>query len=179
MKLFENAHLLSRFQYRGYNINGLISNPIRHLIYIDGTEHISMVEGYSLRGGSYTEYDEYIRLIASESYNTAVRTTVTDVAIDLRAVNKVFLEYICLYRNSYSYMGECYLVASTNKTGNYTTYDARKQVQNIQESISESYITFLDVSGLSGDYYIRCHAYDPSGSGGWGPSFNIKKIWTE
>ena len=53
-----------------------------------------------------------------------------------------------------------YVVASTSATGGYDTYDAR--ADETMASIWGGKTTYLDVSALSGDHYIRVHSYKRS-----------------
>lgn|GEM_PF-6182448 len=77
-------------------------------------------------------------------------TVVTSSPIDLTNVSRI----IALVKSSNG-IGTTYLIASTSKTGDYQTYNARAV---ISPTPSDFYrVLVLDVSTLSGNHYIRLH----------------------
>jgi hypothetical protein len=67
------------------------------------------------------------------------------------------------------------LVVSTNKTADSTTFDARIANANTFTLQTDT----LDISGLSGKYYIRVHARDNSASVSINSDLIVYKIWLE
>ncbi|SHK93078.1 tail fiber protein [Desulforamulus aeronauticus] len=99
--------------------------------------------------------NKVISIYSNKGYDNAV---VTDLPVNLTGINKVGVLMKC--------NGDCYFIASTNKMGEYTEYDAMLKIAYTTSEVTNT-STFmklvkLDVSALSGYYYIRLHAYQPS-----------------
>lgn len=125
------------------------------MLYDYGTEHVSWVQGYSTENtdGQYYEASSYIELWAEDGENNeAELATVTDSKVDLTGVSTV--RFYVDRRNSTNNNRHRYFIVSSSKTGNYSVYNAREYVQG-----GIGYTTVdLDVSGLSGEYYVRVHS---------------------
>lgn len=81
-------------------------------------------------------------------------SVVTDSAIDL--TNYTYLSALVYTGPGASYAAE--LIASTNKTGDHDTYDAR--VEAAGSSTLDYKLLKVDVSALNGSYYLRMHYED-------------------
>jgi hypothetical protein len=85
-----------------------------------------------------------------------INTAVTNNAIDLTTAQTLKLQFSGFGAGAYTGRS-IYLVASTNKTANQDTYNARVFDTSISGTVVDKIMT-LDVSALSGLYYIRVHA---------------------
>ena len=104
---------------------------------------------------SATKETEYLRLeaVAGGSLGTSEVSFVTDDLIDLTPVNVVKINIDL----SGSVDGYAHFVVSDNKNSNRNTFDVSKI---LQADNTGNHIITLDVSALTGEYYIRIHAYD-------------------
>ena len=121
-------------------------------LYNYGSEGVTWVKGYdSDDGNTFNKAASKIELVAA-SVNGAEIAVVTDSAIDLTGIDTVKF-YVNRGYSTNDYMHR-YFIASTSKTGGYDTYNVRDYVQGGMFY----YTATLDVSGLSGSYYLRAHA---------------------
>lgn len=138
-------------------------NPI--LFETDGsgsTENTSFVTGFNT-GGSNAVTEN---LLDGFTYSTRLNVPgisgvseigwVTDVTVDLTGYSS--LEVTWRQGGTGNNNNSSRLVVSTNKTADSNTFDARVTAANTFSTTTTS----LDVSGLSGSYYIRVHARDNS-----------------
>jgi len=123
-------------------------------LYIAGVEYVPWVQGFA-SGGSASKASGYLNIVSSSStFDVAI---VTDFAIDLTSINRIWVES----QEFGSTTGLAFLIASMQKNGDQNTFDARTGVST-QNSIQRA---VLDVSSLSGNYYIRIHRTATASSG--------------
>ena len=137
-------------------------------LYNEGVENVAWVTGYSAgtTGNTQSKEATYLHL---EALSIGQRTYVTDAVVDLTSISTIWVDWV---NTGDAGMYSC-LVASTNKTASYTTYNARTLVTGAFVRGTNS----LDVSGLSGNHYIRVHA---SGVVGFIYSkIKAYKVWLE
>lgn len=140
-------------------------NPI--LFDTDGsgsTENTSFVTGFNTGGSNAVTENFYDSSLSS--YSTRLNVPgitgvseigwVTDVTVDLTGYSS--LEVTWRQAGTANNNNSSRLVVSTNKTADSNTFDARATAINTFSLTTTS----LDVSGLSGSYYIRVHARDNS-----------------
>lgn len=121
--------------------------------YTNGKENVPWVEGYSLSTGVVSKEADHLSLsttrtgVESESW----RAFVTDVPVDLTRIKTLEVSWESVGVDDG--LG-AYLIASTNKTGTVSAQNARLIVGGLFSVKTST----LDVSALSGLYYLRIHA---------------------
>lgn len=127
-------------------------------LYLEGKEGVSWVEGHKTTHfhNARSKESTYLYLESDSSSSEAAIAWVTEEAVDLTSYNKLSL-FLPLFAGLVS------LIASASKTGDYNTYDARAQsstsiVMGEGPRIAYDKTVELDVSDLSGSFYIRFHA---------------------
>lgn len=144
------------------------------LLYAEGTEYVEFVEGYSVGAGSQSKEAGYLYINAADTGTVAVRTYVTDIMVNLTGAKTLKIDWA---NTGSEYSGnDSFLVVSTNKTGGYGTYDLR--IPSPGASFARMTST-LDVSGISGKYYIRVHACDTNTSTERRCRLYVYNIWLE
>ena len=121
-------------------------------LYKEGAEPVSWVVGYSAGTIVNTQSKEADHLYL-QARSVGVRTYVTDSTVDLTNISTVWIDW----ENVGDATQYSCLIASTNKTATYISYNARLLVTGNFSRTEQS----LDVSGLSGNHYIRIHATGP------------------
>ena len=121
-------------------------------IYNEGEFEDMWVPGYSSGSGVQSKESDRLYLRGGLSFSSRdERTYVTDEMIDVTNYNALKIEW----HVQAMWGGLGALIVSTNKMGNYLTYDAQ-----LAQAIDTDgrVIGSLDISGLNGNYYIRMHA---------------------
>ena len=142
----------------------ILSNKIEEIsdqyYYTDGVEDVEWVEGYTVALGSQSKEIDYLHLQTAYDIGSSFRTYVTNVAVNLTNINTLYIEWE--NAGNPENIGNCsYFIASSSKMDGVDVYDAI-----LSKTLSFSKVTnSLDVSGLSGSYYIRVHAGDTVSSG--------------
>ena len=137
-------------------------------LYTLGVEDVAWVVGYSNGSGSQSKESDHLYVYAYGG--GAERTYVTDLAVNLTAYSKLWIDW----SGSSDPDGAVRLVASTSKTSSSATYNARLSKGGSFSRREDS----LDVSGLSGDHYIRIHAAGTS-EADYSATLRTYKIWLE
>lgn len=138
---------------------------VKLYFYNEGMQEVTWSNGYSAGGGSQSKNADHMLLTVSAS---SERAYVTDVLIDLKPISKLCVEW--------SSVGQVVIGAlnvSTDKNGDLTTYDARSSKSPFNSG--SRLVNELDVSNLSGQYYIRVHAFNNSNENN--TSLKIFKVW--
>ncbi len=141
---------------KGVSIFG-VNGSFIHALYSYGTEQVHWVTGYSYgSGASQSKESDHLYFYYPESRETE-RTYVTNTMINLSNVLALIVEWEGLsdeVRSSSAY--EPYLVVGSTKTGSGTsgviTFLSGSSMMNFSRRIE-----MLDVSSLTGNYYIRIH----------------------
>jgi hypothetical protein len=118
------------------------------------------VNGYSEGDGSQYLYTDSMYLNADQVRGTAERTFVTDNPVDLTCINTIAIDWENIGfngENNRSYL----VVSASSKFGRYNNND--KYLERIRPFTRR--IDTLDVSTLTGTYYIRVHALDDGWDG--------------
>jgi hypothetical protein len=151
---------------------GLWEDAISYMtkLYESGVEYVPFVNGLMSAGYSTSsKQTTYLNLeVWRESGSWKQATFVTDNMIDISSLNTIYMEFT----KDSTLTSEVALVASTDKLGGHSTYNA----QALSKSREAKTILPLDVSQLTGMYYIRFHVHTGSGTGGWVQAF---RIWGE
>ena len=131
----------------GYIYNGSTYNPI-------------WVNGYSIGDGSQYLYTDSIYLNADHVRETSERSYVTDNPVDLTCINSIVIDWENIGwdgENNKSYL----VVSASSKFGSYNNNDINlERIKSFTRRIDT-----IDVSTLTGTYYIRIHAIDDGWSG--------------
>jgi len=138
--------------------------------YKEGTERVALVEGVSTADGSVSKGTDSLNLIATRNAVAATRTYVTNILVDLTKIKTLYADWT----NTGNANGNniSYLIVSTEKSGGVGTYNARVY----QDNIFSRTIKSLDVSALSGLYYIRIHVR-ADGADGNTSNLTVYRIW--
>lgn len=121
-------------------------------LYEEGEHEDDWVAGYSTGTGSQSKEADHLYLAASGTEMApGQRTYAKDAIVDLTNVNKIFIDWAATLTGDYP---SAQLIVSTEKMSSSATYDARLQ----KDTTFTREVEELDVSGLSGNYYIRVHA---------------------
>lgn len=155
-------------------VGGGLEPDNKTYLYNQGDEHADItggwVIGHSNGVGSQSKQSNYLHLIGGSS-GWGVRTYVTNSLIRLTDVNTIYVEWENGGSNSTHTISG--MVISTVKTGNIDTNNAFVVVRsNFLPLISQ-----LDVSAITGDYYIRVHGQ--SNTAGVLSSLRVYRIWIE
>lgn len=117
--------------------------------YNAGDEKTAWTEGYSTGSGEQHKFEDNLYLSAET--DGAERTYATAAAVDLSNVESIHIDW----QETGSPPGhiESYFVAARSRGGDHSQYDAGVKIDGNFARTSHS----VDVSGLTGDYYIRIH----------------------
>ncbi len=136
---------------------GLLGVKIPSQNYYDnGLEFIPLVEGYSESVGAQSKESDHLHLEATSV--KAQRAYVSELPIDLTHVNKLMIDWKSVGAESNN--NKSYLIVSTEKMGGL---DVRTSYLAYQNAFSRQWSS-LDVSNLSGSFYIRVHTTNYSSS---------------
>jgi hypothetical protein len=107
-----------------------------------------------------------------------INTVVTNNGVDLTTAQSIKLQFSGFGSGTYA-SRQIYLVASTNKTANQDTYNAKaSDVYSDSGTVVDKIMT-LDVSALSGLHYIRVHARTASDAVGNDCEIVVSQVWPE
>ena len=117
--------------------------------YNAGDEKTGWIEGYSAGSGAQHKFEKNLYLSAET--DDAERTYATAAAVDLSNVERIHIDW----QETGSSPGhiESYFVAARSRGDDHSQYDAGVKIDGNFARTSHS----VDVSGLTGDYYIRIH----------------------
>ncbi|MBM7579996.1 hypothetical protein [Jeotgalibacillus terrae] len=140
------------------NISGVWKEFMQYLvqIYKEGTEFTPLVEGINVSTNKEVERNAgYIRLycVNSDASGTGINgggqlALVTDQPLDLTNFSTVIIDW-----GTTLTAGKSHLIVSSVKNGDFNTFEAKRTRDGSFNRVVES----LDVSGLTGEFYIRFH----------------------
>ena len=166
----------------------LISAGLRHEYYIDGMEYATggWVEGITNGPASWWERykaEDHMYLFTQRNPDgTTDVSYVTKEKVDLTDVRFVYveLEAEVLNHNSGANSPNLYLIASTNSAGGYGNYEARSTIYESRNGSSEGrIIRGLNVTGLTGEYYLRLHIMTSATTLSFDLETKIFRVWGE
>jgi|LSQX01.2.fsa_nt_gb hypothetical protein len=140
--------------------------------YNEGVEGVLWVTGYTYQSGEIVKGANHIYLRAYYDGKYSERTAVTDVAVDLTNAYKVKIDWYNDSSDSYRSKRRSAFVVSTEKMSSLATYDARIH----REGPFSRRVDEIDVSGLTGNYYLRVHS---RGEDGYVNRVYFYKVWAE
>lgn len=124
-------------------------------LYDNGTQVVPFTTGYSVGANGFVTFDTASIIISAGDMDTIVneRSTRTTNTIDLTGVKKIYIDW----QVSMSGLSQvAALVVSTAQTATYSTNNA---VLSYTTAFSRR-LEALDVTALSGSYYVKVHARD-------------------
>lgn len=137
----------------GYVFRSGVWKPfMQHIleIYNEGAEGVPLVEGYNVGISALTKNANNIELKAvARGFENGEVSVVTDSMIDLTGYETVYLEA------SKQSLAHLRLIVSKDKMGSFSVFDAQTGVAS--GVVIEKGIFKIDVSDLTGDFYIRVH----------------------
>lgn len=122
--------------------------PESYYSYDTGTENDDWEIGLQ-NSGSVSFQSNRIDLYVDRQFGTAEVSAVTADTIDMSDFSTITVNFLNSDSNAV-----LYLILGSSKTDTYTTYDYRQQQSSPSASPQD---VVLDVSGVSGSYYIRLH----------------------
>lgn len=151
-----------------FGVTGTLDAPITYY-YNLGAEGVSWVAGNSVGTGTQTKYADHLNLYINSDAGDASeeRTYVTDIAVNLTGISKLNVDWEQLASGGYL----AAFIVSTSKTGNTGVWNAI--IYDYQIAFARR-VQQLDVSVLTGNYYIRVHAV---GWQGIDSNVNVYRIW--
>lgn len=141
------------------------------VLYDGGTEYVDWVKGYESRDCTLTKGASYMTLTTPAESSSEI-AVVTDSKVDLTNWNSV--EFHAYWTSTSNWAARHFIVSSA-KNNSRDTYDVRVAYLGTGTESGNIYPS-LDVSALSGEYYIRAHQ-----TGSKYSSFNMRiyKVWLE
>jgi hypothetical protein len=153
--------------------NGVVVFTSQTNYFTNGTQNVPWTTGYStgFRGEAYLyNAGMYLTagLLGSGVNERTLRTTNT---VNLTNINTLYFEAAITTTGNAQQFN---FIVSTSSTGSSTTFNARTQVL---AGFGDTQIYSLDVSGLSGNYFIRIHSRDGSTSSSTGNQGNVFRVY--
>lgn len=123
-------------------------------LYNEGALAADWVEGYSDASPEHSKESDHLKIVAYDWDDGEQGTYVTDSTVDLTNVKTLKIDWQNAGEDHAA--NAAFFVVSTVKGGAASTYDARiDKYRDFSRTWDE-----LDVSDLTGSYYIRLHAQD-------------------
>jgi len=185
MPITYNGTNITAVVYNGTTINTLVYNgttvfTAETQYFTNGTQNVAWTTGFSTgTDGSVSFVSPFITVRAGYSGTNSTaneRTARTTNTVDLTNISTLYVEFTTLVRG----LGTSsifHLIASTSSTGSLSTFNARSSFTNQFASSGEVVILSLDVSALSGSYFIRLHQRDGSTSSAQGAFVEVTRVW--
>jgi hypothetical protein len=165
------------------------NSPVTRLIY-NGTEYFHRYydngavatwfggfNAYAVTGtnGSVTFFSSYINIAAGYTGSTTAneRSIATANSINLTGINTLYITWDGQVTNGTSQTSN--FIVSTTQNGGFNTFTSRTQV--LTQDFSGPITSSINVSGLSGNYFIRINQRDGSTSSLTGGQIQIYRIW--
>jgi len=120
-------------------------------LYIAGVEYVSWVTGYSYGSPTLSKESDHLR-IRTDSTNEQ-GTWVTNYPVDLTNISYIAVQSF----ETLTVWGNASIVVSTEKNGDIHNFTKKTDASTSSTIIDHSSMRVLNVSDLSGPYYIRIH----------------------
>lgn len=184
MPITRNGTNITAATFNGTPLTQIIYNGVtvwtsETVYYNNGTQNVAWTTGYSIGSfGSVFYLSNSIYVAAGDSGGEASvneRTARTTNTVNLTNINTLYIDWEGITSAPATSQTANFIV-STSSTGSFNTFNARAQV--IFSSFSgDRRTTSLNVSGLTGNYFIRIHSRDGSSTFGRWNYFNVYKVW--
>jgi hypothetical protein len=187
MPITFNGTNITSIVFNGSTMNTVVFNgttvfttaPAETQYYTNGTQNVAWTTGSSSgTDGSVSISSPYITIAAGYSgFNTTTneRTARTTNTVNLSGITTLYVELDTAVRGLGS-QSIFHLIASTSSTASFSTFNARTSLTNQFATGSTTTIS-LDVSALSGSYFIRLHQRDGSTSSAQGAITYVRRVW--
>jgi hypothetical protein len=177
--VFFNSTLLTTVVFNGTTV--YTSAPAQTQYYTNGTQNVAWTTGYSLGSFGFVSFGSssifvYAGSSSGES-TTNQRTARTTNTVDLTNISTLYIDWQGI-TSSPATLQTANFIVSTSSTGTFSTFNARTQV--IFSSFGgDRRTSSLDVSGLTGNYFIRVHSRDGSSTFGRWNEIIVYRVWGE
>ena len=147
--------------------------------YTLGTEDVAWAEGYTLDDPTYpvvySKEADHLYIQTRRDTDNTEGTYVTDLVVDLTDIKTLYINWQFVnISNAHSLYNRASLNVSTQKDGARSVFDAQFDKGYIAgDPVNDE----LDVSTLTGDYYIRVHSFAHTQSRG--SAIKVYKVWGE
>jgi hypothetical protein len=178
MPFIYNGTTVTAVTYLGVSLQQIIYNGVVVFTsgtnyFTNGTQNVPWTTGYSTgsAGDAYL-YSEGMYLTTG-LFGTQIneRTLRTTNTVNLTNINTLFFEAAITTTGNAQQFN---FIVSTSSTGTSSTFNARTQVT---AGFGDTQIYSLDVSGLSGNYFIRIHSLDNSTSSFTGNEGTVFRVY--
>jgi hypothetical protein len=184
MPITFNGTNITAVNFNGTSINTVVFNgttvfTAETQYFTNGTQNVAWTTGFSAGTDGFVSIGSpYITIAAGwDGSNTTAneRTARTTNTVDLSSISTLFVELdtSVLGLGSQSVF---HLIASTSSTGSRLTFNASATLTN-QFAAGTTTTLSLDVSGLTGFYFIRLHQRDGSTSSANGAITFVRRVW--
>lgn len=157
------------------------TSPINpNIFYNNGFENIEVtggwVGGYTLGNGSISKEADHLKLAVTGNVSGgSERAYVTEIKVDVTDISLLKIDWGCSYTGIYPSSVYSVMAVASNKTANHNNgYSGRVLVY---EPFARK-IDSINVSALSGTYYIRVHSVWAGGDA-TDQILKVYKIWGE
>jgi hypothetical protein len=177
MPITYNGTSITGVRYNGSSVTTVIFNGTTVFTsqtnyYTNGTQNVAWTTGYSTgsTGSTSTSGSLYLTtgLSGTQVNERTLRTTNT---VDLTNISTLYFEAAITTTGNAQQFN---FIVSTSSTGSSSTYNARTQVT---AGFGDTQTYTIDVSGLSGNYYIRIHSRDGSTATFNGNEGDVFNVW--
>jgi hypothetical protein len=160
----------------------VVINPILKLLllgkkvfkyYTSGYENVLWVDGYKTGSGDRSKEADHLYLKSYGQAGIVQIQYVTGITVNLNNIKTLFIDWENV--GSSSNNQNAHLIVSTTQSASTAIFDARVSIDNVFPRT----ITSLDVSALSGQYYIRVAARTASSGVGVDSIVNVYCLWGE
>lgn len=152
-----------------------VVEPIYEKYYTEGVEDVDWVVGYSIGNGAQSKEAGYLHLeLSDNATGSGNRTYVTDTLIDLSLIKT--LKFELEITDASDDFGARYGVSESKTSGNNSSYYVVYDTKSGDRARS---IYSLDVTAITGSYYIRIAVMDTSTSEDRSGKVNVYKVWGE
>jgi hypothetical protein len=181
MALIFNSQSPTSVVYNGSAVTRLIYNNTEyfHRYYDNGAvaTWFGGFNSYAITGlaGSVTFFSTYINISAGFQGGTGAneRSISTANSVNLTGINTLYITWDGQVTNGTSQFSA--FIVGTNPAVGFSTFTSRI-ILNTQD-FSGPITSSLDVSGLTGNYFIRVHQRDSSTSSLTGGQIQVYRIW--
>jgi hypothetical protein len=188
MPITFNGTNITAVNFNGTSINTVVFNGTTVFTaaagasyYTNGTQNVAWTTGFSSGSFGFVSFGGssifvYAGSSSGES-TTNERTARTTNTVDLTNISTLYIDWEGLTSAPATNQTANFIV-STSSTGSFSTFTARTQV--IFSAFSgDRRTSSLDVSGLTGNYFIRVHSRDGSSTFGRWNEIIVYRVWGE
>lgn len=155
-----------------YNGTSLVySASARTPYYTEGTENVDWINGSPVVNFNAS----YMGVTTLTSTAIVDAYAVTNSTVNLTNINTIYIDLSSSRSASVPKLTGVTICISSTKLGAHTTYNA---YTTASKALSRQILS-VDVSGLSGSYYIRIHAHKGGSTSSSYYAVNVYNVWGE